>query len=174
MSVHHDAGCNCDPETVFGLADRALAPGDEREARRHLDECPECRGLYEREMRLSECLGSLRYAEPKRASVCQSVAMALPTRPMKARILWSAMALGLLATALFALVSQGANPATSAADAVEAFQGMAVMLTDVFGAALAAAGSLVLVALALGAALDLLLVAVLYAVSRRRSGAREV
>ena len=169
MSGPRTPGRNCDPEVVFELAERTLGPGREREVRRHLDACPDCRNLYEREMRINEHLGSLKFSEADQRSVCESVAMALPTRPVKARLVWALLAVGLLATALFALVSQGTNPATFVMDAVGNFQGASVMLTDVFGAALAAAGSVILGALAVGAVLDLLLAAVLFSVVRRRT-----
>lgn len=169
MNGSRNSGRNCDPALVFELADRALNPGREREVRRHLDACPGCRELYEREMRLNDRLGSLGFSESKRGSVCESVAMALPTRPIKARILWAILALGLLTLALLALVAQGTNPATFVADAVEVFQGTAMILTDVLGTAVAVAGSVVLVALAVGAVLDLLLAAILFSVVRRRT-----
>jgi flagellar biosynthesis protein FliQ len=54
-------------------------------------------------------------------------------------------------------------------DAVESFQGASMLLTDLLGTALAAAGSIVLVALAVGAVLDILLAAVLFSVARRRT-----
>ncbi len=169
MSDPRNAGCGCDPEVVFELADRALGPGREREVRRHLGACPGCRGLYEREMRLNERLGSLEFHEAGARSVRESVAMALPTRPVKARLVWALLAAGLLATALFALVSQGSNPVAFVMDAVETFQGASMILTDVLGTALATAGSMLLVALAVGAVLDLLLAAVLFSVVRRRT-----
>lgn len=162
-------GCNCEPEVVFELADRALDAGREREVRRHLNACPGCRELYEREVRLNERLGSLEFSEANTRSVCESVAMSLPTRPIKARFLWAFLALGLLATALFALVSQGAGSVAFVMDAVESFQGASMLLTDLLGTALAAAGSIVLVALAVGAVLDILLAAVLFSVARRRT-----
>lgn len=169
MSGPQNPDRNCDPEIVFELADRALDPGHEREVRRHLGACPGCRGLYEREMRLNDRLGSLRFSESQRGSVCESVAMALPTRPIKARILWAILALGLLTLALLALVSQGTNPAAFVMDAVETFQGAAMLLNDFLGTTLAAAGSVILVALAVGAVLDLLLAAILFSVVRRRT-----
>ena len=169
MSGPRNAGCGCDPEMVFEFADRALGPGREREVRRHLDACPGCRELYEREVRLNECLGSLKLSETNSRSVCESVAMALPTRPVKARILWALLAVVLLATALFALVSHGANPVAFVMDAVETFQGASMLLNDFLGTTLAAAGSMILIALAVGTVLDLLLAAVLFSVVRRRT-----
>lgn len=172
MNGARDAGCNCEPEVIFELADRALEPGREREVRKHLVDCPGCRKLYEREVRLNACLGSLEFSGADSRSVCEGVAMALPTRPVRARLVWALLAAGLLATALFALGTQGANPVAFVVDAVEAFQGVVVIFTDVLDTAFAAAGSLLLGALAAGAVLDLLLAAVLLSVVRRRT--REV
>ncbi|MDQ4106267.1 MAG: zf-HC2 domain-containing protein, partial [Actinomycetota bacterium] len=117
MSGARDAGCNCEPEVIFELAERALEPGREREVRRHLDDCPGCQELYERELRLNACLGSLEFSRTDSRSVCEAVAMALPTRPIKARLVWALVAAGLLATALLALGMQGANPVALAVDA---------------------------------------------------------
>ena len=169
MTGHRNPDCGCDPEVVFELAERALGPGQEREVRRHLDACPGCRELYEREIRLNERLGSLKFSETAPRSVCESVAMALPTRPVKARLMWALLAVGLLVTALFALVTQGLNPAASVADAMGTFQDMSLVMSDLLGTALTAAGSVILLALAVGAVLDLLLAAVLFSVVRRRT-----
>lgn len=158
---------------IFELAERSLDAGRARELNLHLEECPGCRDLYEREVKINERLVSLKFSEANQRSVCESVAMALPTRPVKARLLWAVLAVGLLGIALFALGAQGAGPATFVMDSVEAFQGMSMMLTDLLGTTLAAAGSILLVALALGAVLDLLLVGILFSVSRRRTSARE-
>ena len=168
MSGLRDEGLNCDPETVFELADRSLDTSRERETRRHLDECPDCRELYEREVRINERLG-LMFTETSQRSVCENVVMALPTRQFKARLLWAVLAVGLLGIALFALGAQGANPTAFVIDAVDAFQGTSMLLIDLLGTALAAAGSIALIALAIGAVLDLLLAGVLLSVSRRRT-----
>ncbi len=169
MDGPRNPGCNCDPALVFELADQALGPRREREVRRHLDECPGCRELYERETRLNVCLCSLDLPGANLGSVRESVAMALPTRPVKARILWALVALGLLATALFALGTQGVNPAAFVIEAVQAFQNASMILTDVLDTTLAVAGSVILLALAVGAVLDLLLAAILFSVVRRRT-----
>ena len=173
MSGSPNPGCNCDAETIFELAERSLDAGRTREAKLHLEECPGCRELYERELRINERLGSLKFTETNQRSVCESVAMALPTRQVKARLLWAVLAVGLLGIALFALGSQGANPTAFVMNAVEAFQGTSMLLSDLLGTALAAAGSIALIALTVGAVLDLLLVGVLFSVSRRRTSARE-
>ena len=173
MSGPPKPGCNCDPVLLFELAERSLDAGRARELNLHLGACPECRKRYEREVRINECLGSLKFSEAGQRSVCESVAMALPTRPVKARLLWAVLAAGLLAISLFALGSQGAGTVAFVMDAVEAFQGTSMMLTDLLGTALAAAGSIALAALVLGAVLDLLLVGILFSVSRRRTSARQ-
>src|SRR5215207_6039727 len=84
----------CDPEPIFELADGSLAPDREREVRAHLSGCGYCQTLYEREMRLNASLGSLEFEESR--SVCPGVAMALPTRSIKARLLWAGFAVVLL------------------------------------------------------------------------------
>ena len=159
--------CGCEPEEIFELADRALTPEKEREVRAHLERCPECRGLYERETRLNSRLKSLNFSEPR--SVCAGVAMALPTRPLKARLLWALLAGVLLSAALFALGLNGVNPAVFVVDAMTVFWGSASVLTDVLDTALAVGGGTLLIALAVGALVDLLLAAVLLSVLRRRT-----
>lgn len=160
-------GCGCNPEEIFELADRALTPEREQRVREHLEQCPECHELYRRETRLNSCLKSLSFSEP--CSVRAGVAMALPTRPLKARMLWALLAVVLLSTALFALGINGINPAVFVVDAMTLFWGSASMLTDVFDTVLAVAGGTLLAALAVGAVLDLLLAAVLMSVVRRRT-----
>lgn len=161
--------CGCEPEEVFSLADRALTPEREEEVRDHLGQCPGCRELYEREVRLNSCLRSLSFSEPR--SVREGVAMALPTRPLKARLLWAALAAFLLSVALFALGLSGTNPAVFVADAMAMFWSSAAVLADVLDTVLAVAGGMLLVALAVGALIDLLLVGVLLSVVRRRTRA---
>ena len=82
----------CDPEPVFELADGSLGPEREREIRAHGEwRLPDSlRG----ELRLNASLGSLEFEETD--SVCRSVAMALPTRSTKARLLWAVLAVFLL------------------------------------------------------------------------------
>jgi predicted anti-sigma-YlaC factor YlaD len=55
----------CDPEAIFELADGALSADRVREARAHLDDCPGCRELYERELELNALLRSSDLAEPR-------------------------------------------------------------------------------------------------------------
>jgi predicted anti-sigma-YlaC factor YlaD len=164
------SGRRCDPEAVFELADGALGPERMREARAHLDACPDCRKLYEKEMELNALLGSLEFAEPR--SVCPAVAMELPTRPLKARLLWAALALVLLLFASLALNLHGINPAALAVSALGVFWSVVSGFADVVQAVLAVAGPVLLVALLVGALLDLLLAAALLWTTRRH--AREV
>ena len=160
-------GCGCEPEEIFELADRALTPEREQRVRDHLKQCLGCRELYRRETRLNSCLESLSFSEPR--SVRAGVAMALPTRPLKARLLWALLAGILLSTALFALFLNGVNPVVFVVDAMTLFWGSASVLTDVLDTVLAVAGGTLLAALAVGALLDLLLAAVLVSVNRRRT-----
>ncbi len=159
--------CGCEPEEIFELADRALTPEREREVWSHLKRCPECHELYKRETQLNSCLRSLSFYEPR--SVCEGVAMALPTRPLKARLLWTFLAGVLLSTALFALGISGVNPAVFVVDAMTVFWSSASMLTDVLDTVLAVAGGALLVALVVGALIDLLLAAIFVSVFRRRT-----
>src|SRR3712207_6094661 len=108
----------CDPEAVFELADGALGANRAREARAHLDECPGCRELYEEELQLNALLRSTELVGPGSRSVCPMVAMALPTRPLKARLLWVSFALILLLVASLALSLEGSNPAVFAVNAL--------------------------------------------------------
>ncbi len=159
----------CDPQVIFELADGALGSMQEREVRSHLEDCPGCRELYEREVKLSAFLGSLELAEPR--SVRAGVAIALPTRPLKARLLWAAMALALLMVASLALSLDGTNPAVFAMNALGAFWGFVSGFADVARTMLVAVGPVLLIALAAGALLDLALAAALLWMTRRRARA---
>lgn len=160
-------GCGCEPEEIFELADQTLTPERERMVRSHLQQCPECYDLYKRERQLNSCLESLSFFEPR--SVRTKVAIALPTRPLKARLLWASLAGVLLSAALFALFVSGANPVVFVVDAMTVFWGSASVLADMLDTVLAVAGGTLLVVLAVGAFLDLLLAAVLVSVNRRRT-----
>lgn len=160
-------GPRCDPERVFELADGGLPPEAEREARTHVNRCPACRELYEDELRLSACIGSLKLGEAR--SVCREVAMALPTRLVGGRVLWAGLALALLAAVSLALSLDGTNPAALVADSVGAFWGFVSGLAEVAEAFLVTAGPVLLVAFGVGALLDLLIAGVVLSVSRRRA-----
>ena len=160
-------GPRCDPERVFELADGGLPAEAELEVRSHLGRCPDCRELYEDELRLNACIGSLEVGEAR--SVCREVAMALPTRLVGGRILWAALALALLGAVSLALSLDGTNPPALALDSVVAFWGFVSGLAEVAEAFLVAAGPGLLVALGVGAILDLLIAGVVFSVSRRRT-----
>lgn len=158
----------CDPEEIFELADGALAPEREQVARTHLAACPPCRRLYEQELRLNSTLGSLRSAEPPCRSVRRGVAMALPTRPWKVRLVWVAVALALLVAASLALSLDGATPAALVVNAVGFFWGLVSGFADVVRAVLWAAGPTLAVALAVGALADVCIAAAVLLATRRR------
>jgi hypothetical protein len=162
----------CDPGAIFELADGALGTEREREMRSHLRGCPECRDLYEKELNLNAFLDTLEFAEPPSRSVCRGVAMALPTRPLKARFLWAALALALLLVASLALSLEGTNPAVFAVNALDVFWGLVSGFVDVISAVFVATGTVLLGALAVGALLDLLIAATVLLLTRRRT--REV
>ncbi|MGH3147552.1 MAG: anti-sigma factor family protein [Rubrobacter sp.] len=159
--------CRCDPEEIFELADGALGPEREGEVRTHLERCRGCRALYESELDLNASLGSLDFEESR--SVCRGVAMALPTRSVKVRLLWAGLAVILLLTASLALSLDGTNPAVFAMDALVMFWGFVSGFADVARALLVTVGPALLIAFALGALIDLLIVAVYLSVSRRRA-----
>ncbi len=156
----------CDPQAIFELTDGALGPEWGREVRAHLETCPGCRKLYEKERELNAFLDSVEFAESR--SVCPGVVMALPTRPLKARLLWATLALALLLVASLALSLDGSNPAVFAVNALGVFWGVVSGFTDVAQTILVAAGPIILVALVVGALLDLsLAVALLWTTKRR-------
>ena len=159
----------CDPQAIFEFADGALGPQRTRELEDHLRACPGCRELYERELEISAYLDSLEVAEPR--SVSPSVAMALPTRPLKARLLWTALALALLLTASAALSLDGAHPGVFAVSALGVFWSVVSGFADVARTMVVAVGPVLLVALAVGALLDLSLAAALLWTTRRRARA---
>ena len=159
--------CPCDPEPIFELADGSLEPEHEREVRTHLRACGGCRALYERELRLNASLGSLDFEEPR--SVCRGVAMALPTRSIRARLLWAALAVVLLLTASVTLLVGGTNLAVLFFEAMSVFLGFVAGLAGVIQVIFAAVGPVLLVALAAGAFVDLAIAAVFLSLSRRRA-----
>ena len=166
MSAPH----HCDPEPIFELADGSLGPERDREVRALLRDCQDCRKLYERELRLNASLGSLDFEQPR--SVCQGVAMALPTRSLRTRLLWAGLAVVLLLIASMTMMLGGTNFAAFFLEAASVFWGFVAGLADVTQVVFAAVGPVLLVALAVGAIVDLVMVAVYLSVSRGR--AREV
>ena len=157
----------CDPEAVFELADGSLVPEREREIRAHLRGCSSCLTLYERELRLNASLASLEFEET--GSVCRGVAMALPTRSTKARALWAGLAVVLLLATSVAMMLYGANLAVLLIDAMNVFWGFVAGFADVIQVVFSAVGQALLVALAIGAFVDLVIAAVYLGVSRRRA-----
>jgi predicted anti-sigma-YlaC factor YlaD len=137
--------------------------------RAHLEACPGCRKLFEREQELNAALDSLEFAESR--SVCPSVVMALPTRPIKTRLLWTALALALLLVASLALSLDGTHPALFAMNALGVFWGLVSGFADVAQTVLVAAAPIIFVALVVGALLDLVLAAALLWTTRRRTRA---
>ena len=158
---------SCVPELVFELAEGSLAPEREREIRAHLRGCKGCLALYEKELRLNASLGSLEFEETN--SVCRSVAMALPTRSTKTRLLWAVLAVVLLLLASVAMILFGTNLAVLVVDAMNVFWGFVAGLADVIQVVFAVIGQALLIALAIGAFVDLVIAAVYLGVSRRRA-----
>ncbi len=158
----------CNPEKIFELADGSLETGQEPQVRGHLASCPGCRELYERELDLNAFLNSLDFSRVCPRSVCQGVAMALPTRPAKVRILWGLLASALLAAALVSLELNGTEPVILAMSILGACWGLVVGSADVARAIFAAAGTTILLALALGALTDVLIALAVVSVSRGR------
>ncbi len=156
----------CDPLVIFELADGALGPERAREVRNHIRACPSCRELYDKEMELNAALDSLEFAETR--PVGPSVVMALPTRPLKTRLLWTALAIGLLLVASLALSLEGTAPAVLAANALGVFWGVVSGFAGAAQTMLIAGGPVILVALVVGALLDLSLAAALLWTTRRR------
>lgn len=159
----------CDPEKVFELAEGNLETDKEREVRGHLTSCAPCRERYERELGLNTYLSSLDLFEacPVR-SVCQGVAMALPTRPAKVRILWGLLASALLVAALVSLELNGTEPVSVAMTVLGTCWGLIAGSAHVARAVFATAGTTILLALALGALTDVLIALAVVSVSRGR------
>lgn len=160
--------CACDHELVFELADGGLDAETAAPLREHLEECAECRELYEHELDLNSYLASVDFPEPRSCSVHRGVAMALPTRALSARLLWAALAATLLALALVYLELNGAEPLILAAGILAAGWGLVLGSADVAQTLLAAAGSTIMFVLVVGAIVDLLIALAFVSVHRRR------
>ena len=98
--------------------------------------------------------------------------MALPTRSTKARALWAGLAVVLLLATSVAMMLYGANLAVLLIDAMNVFWGFVAGFADVIQVVFSAVGQALLIALAIGAFVDLVIAAVYLGVSRGR--AREV
>jgi predicted anti-sigma-YlaC factor YlaD len=157
----------CDPEPIFELADGSLAQERETGVRAHLRSCGACRMLYEKELRLNASLGSLAFEEPR--SVCRGVAMALPTRSLRARLLWAGLAVVLLLTTSVTLMLGGMDFAFLFVEAISVFWGFVAGLADVIQVVFAVVGPVLLIALAVGALVDLIFAALYFSVFRRRA-----
>lgn len=164
MNGHRERGCN--PELIFEFADGGLTPERRRIVRNHLRNCQECQRLYERESNLSSSLKAFDF-ETRSCSVSRQVAMALPTRPMKARILWALLALVLFAVALVTLQLGGVDPAALATVMLGTFWGFVSGGASILHAVFSAIAPMLLVALAIGAFADLLIGAAVVSASRR-------
>ncbi|MGH3090356.1 MAG: anti-sigma factor family protein [Rubrobacteraceae bacterium] len=158
--------CCCDPEVLFEFVDGALGERRKREVMAHLEECPGCLRHCRREMILTEKLAT-DGEEFEAPSVCREVAMALPTRPLKVRVLWAALAVAIFVSAGFALSLDGDSPLMAASDMFGAFWSTASSVADVSGMMLAFAGPVIAVALAVGLILDLLVAGVVFSAIRR-------
>ena len=159
----------CDPEAIFELADGALGTERAYEVRAHLRGCPECRDLYEKELNLNAYLDTLEFAEFSSRSVCPGVVMALPTRPLKARLLWAVLALALLSAASLVSSLDGAHPAVFAVNVLGVFWGLVSGFEDVVQTIFVTAGPVLMVALAIGALLDLSIAAAALLLARRHT-----
>lgn len=160
--------CGCDPEKVFELADGSLGLEQERATREHLASCPGCQELYERELDLNAFLCSLDYSRIRSRSVCQGVAMALPTRPARVRVLWGLLAGALLVAALISLEFNGADPVFLAMSILGTCWDVIAGSTGVARTLFIAAGPTILLVLALGALIDVLIALAVVSVSRGR------
>ena len=165
--------CACDHELVFQFADGSLDEGAMAPLRDHLVVCAECCELYERELDLNAYLSSLDFPGPCSSSVHKGVAMALPTRCLGARLAWAALAATLLALSFVYLELNGMEPLILAAGVLAAGWGLLLGSADVAHTLLAAAGSTLLLVLAVGALADLLIALAFVSVHRRRTRARE-
>ena len=161
--------CNCDPEMIFELADGTLSQDRKYEAQEHLRACPECQEIYQREVDLNAYLECLEPSEARSRSVCRGVAMALPTRPFRARVLWGVLALALMLTALLALNFSGTNPVTSATSVVDVLWSLVSGLADLIVTVFVMAGPIILIALLLGAIADVVIAAAVFSAARRNS-----
>ncbi len=166
--------CGCDPEKVFELADGGLGPEQQRKVKEHLTSCQGCRELYERELDLNACLNSLDFSGICcSGSVCRGVAMALPTRSARMRIVWGLLACALLVVALVSLKFNGTEPVILAMSTLSVCWGFVAGAAKVARAVFTTAGPTILLMLVLGALADVVIALAVLFVSRNRR-AREV
>lgn len=159
-------GRGCDPEAVFELADRELDREREREVRAHLESCSGCLSLYNQEISLSASLGAAKMTGAQPCSVSRVVAMSLPTRPAKVRLLWAVLSVALLFAALATLQLSGANPINYLSDALGILWGYVSEFAGVSRVVFAVVGPVLLISLGIGAALDVFIAAAIFSASR--------
>ena len=93
--------------------------------------------------------------------------MALPTRRMRARFLWALLSVALLAVSLLALELYQSGPVGPVVDALSVFWGFVTAAAEVARAALSTAAPVLLIALGVGALLDLFIAGVVFTATRR-------
>ena len=164
------SGCDCSREELFELSEGMLEGERARQLRSHLRECSQCKEEYLRELRLNGSLSSSLRSSTSSGSggLLRSVAMSLPTRSRRGRMLWGAAGALLLVAALGALVAQGTfvvEPFMAATGTCHAF---VMESADVAKLVLSVSGSLALPLLAAVVAINVLLAGVAYTVLRNR------
>lgn len=170
-----EPGC-CGPEEIFEFCEGMLEPARAREMRDHLRGCSRCRRLYEQEMSLSEALSSPEIREGEwpgesggaQAGVSHRVAMALPTRSAAAKIMWGAGAAALFMMALISLSLHAVQPFTFITHFMGVCWGFVSGVSDAAGIILTVSGSTILIALLVGAFMDVLIAATLVVAARWR------
>lgn len=165
--------CKCDREAIFELVERELSCDREGEVKAHLRSCPVCQSLYEREVNLTASLTAWHPGELPLSSVARNVAMALPARSLQARLFWGVTAALLLFLALLALEFQGIGPIALVLGLLGILWGMATGLADVVRLVFVVAGPVVLIALALGAVVDVVIAVAAYLLKRNLSRNRQ-
>ena len=166
----------CGPEEIFEFCEGTLSLARGREVRDHLKRCSRCRSLYEQEMSLSEALSSPEAREGEwpgesggaQAGVSHRVAMALPTRSVAAKAMWGGGAAMLLGMALISLSLHSVQPYTFITHFMGVCWGLISGISDAAGIVLTVSGSTILIALLVGAFVDVLIAATLVAAARWR------
>lgn len=159
----------CDPELIFELADETLDPERKHCAQTHLEKCQPCQELYERELDLNGFLSSMHFADFHTSTVSQTVVMSLPTRSVKARILWALLAFALLISALLAMELHGSSPLVFVMGILAMFQAFVSGFADVVQTVITIVWRELLMLLALGALVDLLIAFYILALTRQKA-----
>lgn len=163
-----EAPC-CSAEEIFEFCEGGLQSPHEHAVRAHLRHCAACRRLYERELSLSAALcfpGEEDSGSGRRGGAASKVALALPTRSAAARAVWGSGAAALLALALSSLALHSVQPISFGTDFMATLWGFTSGVSDAAGILLVVAGPTILVALVVGAFVDVLIAATLLAVAR--------